>query len=152
MFLIIAFLDWCVALVDWLGRTRGSSTRDQPAQGATESMGSWYRGLAEARMPGAVGCLAILAFPGLFAVGFSLTYVLTMAMRLVAPAVADDPDSVAVVTILVAWLGPVLVGSVWVLRNARRPGRVAPSVVLTVMIAVDALLIAAMLVLVSLYG
>lgn len=103
-------------------------------------------------MPGAVGCLAILAFPGLFAVGFSLTYVLTMAMRLVAPAVADDPDSVAVVTILVAWLGPVLVGSVWVLRNARRPGRVAPSVVLTVMIAVDALLIAAMLVLVSLYG
>ena len=103
-------------------------------------------------MPGAVGCLAILAFPGLFAVGFALTYVLTIAMRLVAPAVADDPDTVASAAILVAWLGPVLVGSVWVLRNARRPGRVAPSVVLTVMIACDALLLATILVLVSSYG
>ena len=101
-----------------------------------ERLGLRYREIAEGREPSGVGCLLVAALPGVVIAGL----IIAIALGIVANALAGFPDPPLVVVTLaafVAWLCVVFGGLTWVVRNARRPGRIDPVLVLTVAIAID---------------
>ena len=102
------------------------------------------RQLARAATPGAPGCLIVLAVPPSLVAGLAIAWLLgTIVNRLVGPLAGDQAIYGALGAFLIA-AAAVTVGSIGVLRNARR-GWVDPMTVLATIVVADVVLLAAVM-------
>jgi type IV secretory pathway TrbD component len=130
---VLVLLSLAASVIGWVF---GRRPEEDAASGPTERLGIRYREIAEGRPPSGVGCLLVAAIPVLMIVGFIPAVMVGSTLNAVT-GYQDPTPAVVTVAGLGTWFAATFGGSVWLVRNARRPGRIDPSLIMTVIIALD---------------
>jgi len=130
---VLMLLSLAASVIGWVF---GRRPDEDAASGPTERLGLRYREIAEGRPPSGVGCLLVAAIPVLMIVGFIPAVVVGSTLNAIT-GYQDPTPTVVTVAGLGTWFGFTFGALVWLVRNARRPGRIDPALVMTLIIALD---------------